>query len=69
MPSSVCSPSVVKEIRELEPTTEGWAQSEPTGRVCAVCTCGAVTGFVHIAEALDVWVSHQRAGLRVPIGS
>lgn len=50
--------SIITEIRDLAPTDDGWAQYEPTGRACTVCTCGLNTGFVDKAEAGRVFDEH-----------
>ncbi|MDG9705556.1 hypothetical protein [Streptomyces sp. DH37] len=60
-------PTLVNEIRDLAPTEDGWAQHEPTGRACTVCTCGLDTGFVDKAEASRAYAEHAPAGQIVRI--
>lgn len=57
----MCEPTIVKHIRELEPTTDGWRQYEDTGQSCTSCTCGTTTGFVPTREASAVYREHANS--------
>lgn len=52
------SPNLTTEMRELEPTPDGWRRFEHTGRACLVCTCGHVSGFIDTADARAQFAEH-----------
>lgn len=56
--TTYCQPLLVAQFRELPPTTDGWAQGEPTGRVCLVCPCGLITGWVPHDRVRQVFDAH-----------
>lgn len=58
---------LMNEIRELEPSEDGWARYEATGRACAVCPCGLNTGFTHRADAVRLYREHTSAGQTVHV--
>lgn len=51
-------PIITAEIREMEPTSDGWAQYEATGRVCVVCPCGLDSGFIPKEQAAVQYREH-----------
>lgn len=54
----MCKPTIVKHIREVAPTPDGWRQIEDTGQACTTCTCGATTGFIPTPEAAAIYREH-----------
>ena len=66
-PSSYCRPHGINEIRELEPTPDGWIRGEPTGRTTVVCPCGLNTGWIPSAEAMghiDQHLQHHHRNIK-----
>ncbi|MFH8369183.1 hypothetical protein [Streptomyces sp. NPDC018031] len=52
------SPKLVYEVRELQPTNDGWARCEKTGRANVACSCGLITGWASTADATRVYGEH-----------
>lgn len=52
---------IVAELQSEEPTSDGWAQYEATGRACVVCPCGLNTGFIDKTEAAQQYREHSQA--------
>jgi hypothetical protein len=50
-----------KETRPLQPTPDGYARYERTGRARATCTCGLDTGWIATAEAVRAGKEHHTA--------
>ena len=59
--------TITAEVRELEPTSDGWAQHEATGRACVVCPCGLNTGFIANSAVVDAYREHVRPGQKISI--